>query len=143
MHDLDDPLPLGDERMHDVAGTNHRRRLCRGAIDAHVPAVAQLGRHGPCLDQAHCAQPAIDSRLVGQGFAQRDGTNEAGSGSLRVSPGSPRHERGASAGRFDLDVPERGREDLPKASLGVVEIAEGAAPVEDGEERPTEPRVPG
>jgi hypothetical protein len=29
-----------------------------------VPAIAQLGRHGPSLDEAHGAQPAINSCVV-------------------------------------------------------------------------------
>jgi hypothetical protein len=64
-HDLDDPLAFGDQGMHDVAGANLRRRFCRVAVDADVPAVAQLGRDGPGLDEAHRAQPAIDPRVFG------------------------------------------------------------------------------
>ena len=64
-HDFDDPLTFGDQGMHDVAGANLCRWLCRVAVDADVPAFAQLGRDGPSLDEAHRAQPAIDSCVVG------------------------------------------------------------------------------
>src|SRR5690349_5758497 len=43
--DLDDSLPFSDQGMHDVAGTDLRRRLGRVAVDADVPGFAQLGRH--------------------------------------------------------------------------------------------------
>jgi hypothetical protein len=65
--DLEDPLTFGDQRMHHVAGTDLRRRLCRVAVDTDAPAVAELGRHRPGLDQAHRAQPAINSCFVGHG----------------------------------------------------------------------------
>src|SRR6185369_12561184 len=66
-HDLDDPFTFGDQRMHQVAGANLRRRLCRVAVDADVPTVAELGRQGPGLDEPHRAQPAVDPCLVGHG----------------------------------------------------------------------------
>src|SRR6185436_5595859 len=41
-YDLDDPLTFGDQGMDDIAGTNLRRGLGRVAVDAVVPALAQL-----------------------------------------------------------------------------------------------------
>jgi len=65
--DLDDSLTFGDQGMDHVAGTDLRRWLCRVAVDADVPAVAELGRHGAGLDEPHRAQPAIDPCVVGHG----------------------------------------------------------------------------
>ena len=54
-HDFDDALTFGDQGMNDVAGTNLCRWLGRVAVDANVPAIAELGRHGPGLDEANRA----------------------------------------------------------------------------------------
>ena len=63
-HDLHDPFALGDQRVHDVAGSNLRRWLRRVAVDVDVPAIAELGRHGPGLHEAHRAEPAINPGFV-------------------------------------------------------------------------------
>jgi len=64
--DLDDSLPAGDKGVDPVTRANLARRLCADAVDADVPAVAQLGRDGTCLDEARGAQPAIDPGLIGR-----------------------------------------------------------------------------
>src|SRR4029078_1793927 len=43
---LDDSLTVRDQGMHDVAGTDLRRRLGRAAADADIPAIAHLPSHG-------------------------------------------------------------------------------------------------
>ena len=90
-HDLDDPLAFGDQRVHHVARTNLRRWLCLVAVDAHVAALAQLGRHGPRLDEAHSAQPAIDPGVVGHGHSVACG--------LRAIPQDIRIRGSAAASR--------------------------------------------
>ena len=64
-HDLDDALAIGDERLHSIASSDLRRRLCRRSVHEDVTTVAQPGRERAGLHEAHRAQPAIDSRLVG------------------------------------------------------------------------------
>ena len=70
LDDLHDLLTFGDQGMHDIAGANLRRGLGRVAVDADVPAFAQLGRHRPGLDEANRAQPAINSCVVGHRCSQ-------------------------------------------------------------------------
>ena len=64
--DLNDSLPVGDEGVDPVTRANLARRLCAAAVDADVPALAQLGRDGTCLDEARGTQPAIDPGLIGR-----------------------------------------------------------------------------
>ena len=78
-HDLDDALAIGDERLHPIARANLRRRLRRRSIHEDVAALAQPGRKRAGLHEAHRAQPAIDTRLVGGegiGHAFQDGTRD-------------------------------------------------------------------
>jgi len=115
--------------MHHVARTNLRRRLCRVAVDVDVAAFAQLGRDGPGLDEAHRAQPAIDSCVVGHhvlqlGFvdawlvvlAERHGTLEP------VPPVAPigmrKDSRGVDLGSVD-DLDERQVASWMKQATGI------------------------
>jgi hypothetical protein len=91
-HDLDDPLAFGDERVHHVAGPDLRRWLCGVAVDEDVPAIAQLRRHRPRLDEAYRAEPAINSRVVGHPWSSRS------SALLRGVPQYAESSQGAPAG---------------------------------------------
>ncbi len=76
-HDLDDALTIGDERLDPITRSHLRRRLCRRSIHEDVATVAQPGRERAGLHEAHRAQPAIDTRLVGSegiSHAFKDGT---------------------------------------------------------------------
>jgi len=86
--DLDDPLAIGDERLDPIARANLRRRLRRRSIHEDVAALAQPGRQRAGLDEAHRAQPAIDTRLVGSeriGHASKDGTACEGVGTVTAA----------------------------------------------------------
>ena len=63
--DLDAALAICDERLDPIPGADFRRRLCRRSIHQDVAAVAQPGRERAGLDEAHRAQPAIDTRVIG------------------------------------------------------------------------------
>ena len=76
-HDLHDAPAVGDERLDAVARANLGGRLCRQSLDLDVAGLAQLGRERAGLHEPHCAQPAIDSGLVGSegiSHAVKDGT---------------------------------------------------------------------
>src|SRR4051794_12805627 len=84
-HDLDDPLPIRDERLHAITGANLRRRLRRESIHDDVAALAQPRRERPGLDEADRAQPAIDTGRVGGGgigHAFKHGTPRRQGGAL-------------------------------------------------------------
>ena len=79
--DLDDALAMCYERLNPIARANLRRRLGRRSIHADVAAVAQPDRKRAGLHEAHRAQPAIDTSLVGDegiSHAFKDGTADDG-----------------------------------------------------------------
>jgi hypothetical protein len=65
--DLDDALAIGDACLDPVACANPGRRLRRRAVHEDVATLAQTGRKRASLDEADCAKPAIDARLVWTG----------------------------------------------------------------------------
>ena len=65
--DLDDAVSIRDEGLHSITSANLGRRLRRQPVHENVAALAQLRRERAGLDEAHCAQPAVDARLVGSG----------------------------------------------------------------------------